>query len=299
MIEPFRDFGGRGPLIHIAHANGYPPGAYRAFAAALAPLGRVIGQTTRMLQPGTDPKNLASWHELAHDLVRLLEAEATAGGSTIGIGHSLGGVLTLYAAVERPALFRAVVLIEPVFLVPELIALARAAGSAFDPFALVATALRRRDRFGSRAEALAHWRPKPVFAGVGDDVLADYVDAALREDPDAKSPDERFRLAYPRAWEARIHSTPPLDVWDLVPRLAVPTLAIRGQTTDTITAAAWAHWQRLQPAARFVEVPDSGHLAPFERPEAVAATIAAFLADLGPVDVAAGRLVAGPRGAAT
>lgn len=282
------DFGGHGPPIHLAHANGYPPGAYRAFAAALRPLGRVVGQTTRMLEPGTDPAALASWHDLAGDLVALLETEVDARRPVVGIGHSLGGVVTLYAAVARPELFRAVVLIEPVFLPPDVVARARAAGF-LERFALVDTALRRRDRFGSPEEALAHWRPKPVFAGLSDAVLADYVAAALREDPSATDPAERFRLAYPRAWEARIYETPPLDVWDVVPRLAVPTLAVRGPGTDTLAPEAWAHWRHLQPAARFAEVPGTGHLAPLERPEAVAAEVAAFLDGLDP----AGRTAAG------
>ena len=34
----------------------------------------------------------------------------------VGIGHSLGGVTTMYAALQRPDLFRALVFIDPVFL---------------------------------------------------------------------------------------------------------------------------------------------------------------------------------------
>lgn len=291
------DFGGRGPLLHLAHANGYPPGAYRAFAAALRPLGRVIAQTTRMLVPGTDPGALESWHDLAGDLIALLEAETADHGPAVGIGHSLGGVVTLYAAVSRPELFRAVALIEPVFLPPDVVERARDAGG-LERLALVDTALRRRDRFADPAEALAHWRPKPVFAGLSDAVLADYVAAALREDPAAPSPAERFRLAYPREWEARVYATPPLDVWDFVTRLAVPTLAVRGPGTDTLAPEAWTHWRRLQPGARFVEVPGTGHLAPLERPEAVAAEVAAFVGRLDPadgVDERAARQAAGGR----
>ena len=35
-IDLLHDFGGQGPLIHLAHANGFPPGTYTPFAQALA-----------------------------------------------------------------------------------------------------------------------------------------------------------------------------------------------------------------------------------------------------------------------
>ena len=233
------EFGGAGPLIHLAHANGYPPAAYRAFAEELTDLGRVVGARTRMLQPGTDPAALPDWRLLADDLLAVLDAEAD--GPVVGIGHSLGGVVTMYAALARPARFRALVLIEPVFLPPEVLERADAEADAFGRHPLVATALGRRDRFADPDEAFAHWRTKPVFAGLSDAVLADYVAAALAPDPAAEARAARFRLAYPRDWEARIYATPPRDVWRHVGALTVPTLALRGPRSDTLTPASWGY----------------------------------------------------------
>ena len=81
-----------------------------------------------------------------------------------------------------------------------------------------------------------------------------------------------------RDWEARIYATPPRDVWRHVGALTVPTLALRGPRSDTLTPASWARWRALQPDATFVELPGTGHLLPLERPAAVAAEVHAFLA---------------------
>ena len=65
-------------------------------------------------------------------------------------------------------------------------------------------------------------------------------------------------LVFTPEWEARIYGHLPLTVWDDIPRLTQPTLAIRGSESDTLSAKSWALWQTLQPGAQFVELPDLG-----------------------------------------
>lgn len=274
---PFHDFGGEGPLVHLAHANGYPPAAYQRMVAPLLARHRVIGLTTPMLRDGTDHRNLADWRALAEEQLRLLDELGA--NDVIGIGHSLGGVATMYAALARPERYRALVLVEPVFLDPAFLEAVREEGGEEVRLPLVEIALGRRHHWPSPDAAFAHWRDKRVFARIPDDVLRDYVDAALVRDVEAADPSRAYTLAYPREWEARIYATPPTDVWELVAHLAPPTLALRGPDSDTISEASWRLWQRLQPSARFVEIPQTGHLLTFERPEAVAAEIAAFIGE--------------------
>lgn len=281
------------PWWHLAHANGYPPLAYRGLAAALAaraPGGPVVGLRTRPMTAGAAAAaSLATWQPLADDLVGALDAldAAAATGPVVGIGHSLGAVVTLYAAVARPDRFAAVVLVDPVFLEPW--ALAAVAGEGDDGpsprAALVRGAVGRREAWAGVDDAFAHFRPKPVFARFDDAALRDYVAAATRPlapgeavaGPDGAPIAAGRTLTIPRAWEAQVYRTPPADVWDTVPRLAVPTLALRGAESDTLAPAAWARWRSLQPAATFVELPNVGHLLPFEAPAAVAEAVARWL----------------------
>lgn len=260
--------------LNIAHANGYPPRCYRALAEALSPRFCVVGPPTREMAAGERDAwaALTTWRPLADDLIESLDALDAEHdtGPIIGLGHSLGGVLTLYAAARRPDRFAGVVLIDPVFLLPEVIAWLTAQGDEGEgPRAsLVQGAVQRRNAWPDAASAFAHFRPKPVFARFDDDALRDYVAGALTDDGAGG-----LTLTIPRDWEAQIYRTPPTDVWDVLPRLTVPTLAIRGAESDTLSPAAWARWQSLQPAATFVELAGVGHLLPFEAPAAVAAVI--------------------------
>jgi pimeloyl-ACP methyl ester carboxylesterase len=290
---PYLDFGGQGRLLHLAHANGFPPGSYRGLAELLRQRGRVIGIAQRPLWPGSDWRKLENWKVLGEDLIRFLDPIEEAAGrpGLIGIGHSLGGVATIYAALARPDLFRALVLIEPVLLPPALLRrFELGARAEIERHPLVQGAWQRRFVWSSRQEAFHHFRPKPVFARFSDRALRDYVNSVIVpapagfQSPMAGEAHETeaaaWTLAYPREWEARIYETPPTDIWRALASLDLPMLALRGAETDTIEIASWQEWQRIQPKARFVNLASLGHLLPLEAPERVAGEIRDFLADL-------------------
>jgi pimeloyl-ACP methyl ester carboxylesterase len=231
-----------------------------------------VASSLRPLWPGSDPQALNSWREIGDDIIRTMDSERISG--IIGMGHSLGAVATMYAALKRPDLFRALVLIEPVFLpAPVLDTLAQHPNYDQIETPLVRSALYRRYQWVSRDEAFSRFRSKAVFERLSDSALWDYVNAATVPDGDL------FTLAYPREWEARIYALPPLDVWQRVAELTQPTLALRGALTDTITPESWQLWQVQQPAATFVELPAVGHLLPLEQPARVAEVFFEWLVD--------------------
>lgn len=288
---PFLDFGSEGRVLHFAHANAYPPGSYRQFMEALRPHYRVLAMEQRPLWPQANPDELTSWDILADDLIRFFEQEEMEG--VIGVGHSMGGVATMYAAVKRPSLFRQLILIEPVFLLPQLLKMAAANPDAAYQLPLVQSAKRRRDRWPSRQAAFDRFRTKSVFSRFSDEALWDYVNHAVIRNPlsvnrkrntehglpdtDHGTPNTEYTLTYPREWEAQVYAYPPLHVWARIPQVRQPTLAIRGAESDTIAPEAWQLWQKLQPQAAFVEIPDVGHMLTMERPSIVAQTIIDYL----------------------
>jgi pimeloyl-ACP methyl ester carboxylesterase len=181
----------------------------------------------------------------------------------------------MYAAAERPDLFCALALIEPVFLPPTIIEqLLR------DPSLnhIAATAQNRQSRWASRQAAFDRFRAKPIFARWSDESLWDYLDHGI-----VATERGQVRLAYSPEWEAQIYSLVPADVWSYVPRISQPTLALRGAESDTLGPAAWQLWQELQPQAHFVAIEGAGHLVPMEQPEAVARAIITFGQAMAPV----------------
>jgi pimeloyl-ACP methyl ester carboxylesterase len=269
---PFEAYGD-GEVIHFAHANGYPPGAYRQFLEALGRDYRVLAIQHRPMWSTMDPADMHDWRLVTGDLIDFLDAHDLR--DVVGVGHSLGGVATMYAAIQRPDLFRALVFVEPVFLPAELLATLRANPqiSLFGN-SLVQRALRRRNYWPDRQAAFDHYRPKSVFNKLPDAALWDYINYGLKEDGDGVT------LAYPREWEARFYELAPTDVWECVPQLTQPTLAIRAAESDTIFPEPWALWQTLQPQATFIEIPYVGHLLTMEQPECVAEHIRRFINDL-------------------
>lgn len=275
-LEHFCELGGDpdAPLLYVAHANGFPPATYAPLAALLARTYHVVGIAARPLLAGHPPDEATTWHALADDLVRDLDALKADG--VVGVGHSLGGVMTLLAAVQRPDLFRAIVLLDPVLLPPLWLALLRWMRwlrLSWRP-PLSKTALRRRRVWPSSQAAYEYFKSKPFFADWQESMLRAYVAAGTR--PTDKG---QVELVYPPQWEAHLFATVPTDVWRFVPRLShnLPALFVRGERSEAFHPAVQTYAARRLPHARFVVVPDAGHMFPMERPAETAALIGDFV----------------------
>lgn len=277
MAQHYIDFGGTGPLLHLATANGFPPEAYSPFARQLAQRQRVVGYINRPLWPNSQPHAIQRWHDLADDILIDLPTIAP-NESVIGMGHSLGGIITLYAALRHPARFHALVLCDPVIMprhMLPLIWLARRLG-LHRRSRLVRGAERRRAHFPSAELVLERYRGRSIFAGWHPDAMEGYIAGGLRPTPDGVT------LAWSTAWESHIFSLVPIDTWNAIARVPQPLLLMRGTNSDLITDRSWTQLQRLLPNATLVAI-DGGHMFPMERPHTVAEVVQRFLDTLPPI----------------
>jgi pimeloyl-ACP methyl ester carboxylesterase len=242
--------------------------------ARLAESFKVLAVHHRPLWPNpAPPESLQDWHIFSHDLIRFMDEQELRG--VIGIGHSMGAVATMYAAIQRPELFQALVLVEPILLLPAMLQLLQVEPEAMEEVPIVSAARKRRTHWPSAAVAFEHFRPKPVFARFSDVALRDYLAAGLR--PAAEG---GVTLAFSREWEAAIYCHPPADVWQIVPQISQPTLAVRAAESNSLFPEAWELWQNSQQDAVFVEIMDTGHLLLMERPVELAEVVLRFLADV-------------------
>ncbi len=275
---PVLRLGQEGPLLHFAHANGYPPEAYLPLLQALSAHFRVLASPLRPLWPGSTPESISDWAPLADDLIRWLDAQGLR--QVIGCGHSLGAMATLMAALRRPDLFRALVLIDPVLFPRWFSHLWRllirlGLGERLHP--LIASARRRRRVFESRERMFALYRRKQVFSRLSDEALRAYVDALALPRPEGG-----VELRYSPEWEAQIYRTGMLrdaETWRALPRLKMPVLLLRAAESDTFFPQAAGLFLRRVPQTRLQVIPDSSHLLPLERPQLVAERIVAFVRD--------------------
>ena len=156
MSPPLKLFefnpGSKGPLLHVAHANGFHPQTYQTSLHGLMEDYHILSYLARPFWSQESPDGLKHWTQLADDMVAALKTHKDKG--IIGIGHSLGGVLTLYAAVNEPGLFSRLILIDPTMLSPKFlwqIKFMKFFGFEARSF-LVKGALRRKRTWESSAE---------------------------------------------------------------------------------------------------------------------------------------------------
>jgi pimeloyl-ACP methyl ester carboxylesterase len=222
----------------------------------------------RPLWPGSDPYSISDWRPLADDLGRFLVERGAS--RILGAGHSFGAISTLRLALRQPECFSALLLVDPVLFPPRRIylwKLVHGLGLGYRVHPLVKGALRRRNRFESRAAMFANYRRKPVFSRLSDEALQAYVDALGCEAPDGS-----VTLCYPAEWEARIYVTNMLadmEIWRGLPLLRVPLLIVYGRESDTFWESAAQRVKRLLPSARLSPIEAAGHLVALEKPNEV------------------------------
>jgi pimeloyl-ACP methyl ester carboxylesterase len=280
---PFTDFGGTGAPLHFLHANGYPPACYLPLLEHLQAHFRVFGMHLRPLWANSKPDELRDWHPLADDLLRFLSGREA--GPVIGVGHSIGGIVTLRAALREPHRFRALVLIDPVLFPPYFILfwnLVRAAGLGYKFHPKVSGALTRRRHFDDLELVFRGYRRRDVFRNFSDESLRAYIAGITR--PRAGGGREAFpkggwELAFSPEWEAHIYHTGiwrDLDLWHGLKQLRAPTLFLRGGASDTFWAKTAVRVQRANPNIRVEAIEGAGHLVPLEYPQKVADLILDF-----------------------
>ncbi len=263
----------RRPVLHFSHANGFPAPTYRSMLARLEARYRVAAVQAIGVDPGFPPSE--GWPALVAQVIANVEREAQARSQpVVGVGHSLGGYLTYMAAVARPELFSAIILLDA----PIIGAIKARLLGATKRFGIVdrvtpAGATReRRSEWASLAEAERHFRGKALFRDFAPEALRDYVRFALRDHGAA------LRLVIDPAIEYRIYRTIPHDLHRSLGNLRVPAGFIGGAASDVVRRVGISTMRRAGFAFRRVE---GGHLFPLEHPAAAADAILEMTTRLG------------------
>ena len=278
-IIPHTEFGGSGPLLHFTHANGYPPACYQPLIEHLKYKFTVFGMHLRPLWPNANPADLRDWLPFSDDLLRLLSDLDR--DPVIGVGHSIGGIVTLRAALMEPSRFRALVLIDPVLFPPHFIAswnIARALGLGWKRHPKIAGALNRRREFDDLERVFRGYRRRDVFRNMSDENLRAYVQGIAR--PRAGG---GYELAFSPEWEAQIYYTGiwrDFDLWRKLKQLQIPTLILRGAQSDTFWAGTAARVRRAQPKVQIETLENTTHILPLEAPERVNRFIVEFASQI-------------------
>ena len=171
--SPYFALNQTGEPLHFLHANGYPPACYHSFLELLKTQYHVFGMLLRPLWEDSDPNDIKDWKPFSEDLLQFLAMKPS---PVIGVGHSIGAVVTLRAALRDPGKFLALVLIDPVLFVPGFLVkwhVVRALGLGDRLHPLIQAAKKRRRTFDELETVYHRYRGRSVFRYLSDETLRD------------------------------------------------------------------------------------------------------------------------------
>lgn len=263
---------GHGPLLLLHHANGFCAGTWHRVAEALVDDFEVVAVDARGHgESGSgDAYGGYDWGIFAADFGAVTEALLRERGQQqvpLVVGHSFGGTTALQVAIERPALFERMLLLDPVIVPAEL----RSSGRA-GPSPMVRKALSRRDRFESRQAARDAWRGSPFFASWDEGVFDDYLRYGLRQDAAGG-----VTLSCAKEVEAAVFGSRLPDHTPGAHRVQARTVLQRSHTTSFPRAGHERTVDAIPNGS--LEVVEAGHLIPMEQPLQTAERIRAMMRD--------------------
>lgn len=255
------------PSLLFCHATGFCASAYKKLLGHVAAHFEIYAMDMRghgLTTLLADPKSLRGWGIYACDVARFLDAHDRAEWTLAG--HSMGGVVAALAARGRSDV-KTLRLVEPVAMPPAVRFLAltpfwRAGVIARPPASL---ARKRKADWPDRRTMREVYEKKRLFARFAPGAIDDYLEDGVRE-----SAGEGVSLSCNTEWEAATFAAHAHNFWGAVRDApgTVRVLAARHKTS-TVFPGAEAGFRRAGASVRWID--GVSHLAPMERPAAVAA----------------------------
>jgi pimeloyl-ACP methyl ester carboxylesterase len=259
----YRDWAGPKPdaqtlvLLHgyTGHAR-----SWDAFAAAMSQRYRVLaldqrGHGQTQWAPPTDYDT----SEMVADMSAFVAALGLS--QFVLLGLSMGGLVSIGYAGKRPAELAKLVIVD---IAPEI---------DIEGLKRIQAGVVRSDVFDSREQAFARVREDNPIPPA--DHLRYRVDYSLM-----RRADGRFTYRYDRALRDPKNprqGIPAEEGWRLVSNINVPTLLVRGERSDILSAAVAKRMAAAIPKCRLVEVAGSGHPVPLDKPDEFLRAVETFL----------------------
>jgi pimeloyl-ACP methyl ester carboxylesterase len=273
------DFGGPGdgPAVVLVHGLGGSHLNWDLFAPLLNQHARVLALDLPGFGRSEPGARTASVTANAVTLDRFL-AEVV-GEPAVLVGNSMGGMLSILAAGERPEAVAGLVLLDPAIPGPR---------RALDPLVALMFAVYAVPFLGerflrsrrTRQSELIRVREMLTLCGVDPDTVpSEVIDRSvtlLEEREDVEGMDRAF-LAAARSLVRQL--VDPRRYRKAMASIEAPVLLVHGDRDRLVPVAAARDIARRHPAWRYLELADVGHVPQLQVPERLAQDVLAWLDD--------------------
>ncbi len=239
------------PVVLVHGLGGTATAIFKYLLAPLSGRHRIVAYDLRGSGQSSVTPGPYTVELLAQDLDALLDA---IGLDTVAlVGHSLGGGIVLEYAATRPDRVRAAVGVGAVTGLPE----------------------QGRVGMAARAETVE----SQGMAAVAETVATNGLAASFRE-----AHPEEFQAfvsliasSDPTGYAAQCRALVAMDVTSRLPKLSCPVLLVCGEQDQASPPAANEANAALLPDVRLVELADTAHIIPWEKPDELLSELTGFL----------------------
>jgi pimeloyl-ACP methyl ester carboxylesterase len=274
------DFGGNpdGPTVVLVHGLGGSHLNWDLLAPLLTPHGRVYAIDL----PGFGRSEPAGRKASVQANVAVVKrfVDEVAGAPVVLVGNSMGGMISILVAGERPDAISSLVLLDPAVPGPR---------RALDPlvalmFAVYAIPL-VGERFLAKRRARTSIRERVIetlkLCGVDPDTVpSTVIDRSvtlLDERADVEGMDKAFLVAARSLLKLLVD---PRRYRKAMSSLRLPVLLVHGDRDRLVPVAAARDIARRHPAWRYLELAGVGHVPQLQKPQELAAAMVGWLAEI-------------------
>lgn len=255
------------PVLHLLHGNGFSSGSLFALADAMPAAWTLMCSDIpgHGLTPVRD-MDWPDWNAMAERLAQ--NVISSCDQPVIGVGHSMGGVLTLLMAARYPEAFSRIILLDPVLFPAHILVGQRLVHKSglWGKLPLVKKAMKREYRWDSVESMQDSLQKKRLYRQWHPVALEGFCRTGSRET------DNGVELACRPDWEGRIFGSAPRALWSSIRKLKVPTdILIADHGFDFIPTGV-RRARRLNPmiSSRLI---GGSHCFPMEHPYETATAI--------------------------
>lgn len=247
-------------LIHFAHGNGFPALCYKQMLDRLAPRFNYcyidkVGHSAQY-------KVNENWDELVDEIIASVTSQANQ--PVIAVGHSLGGIISMLAAIKEPSLFKAVIMLDAPIIGRFKSIMVRLAKqlNTIDRITPAYKTRGRRMHWQTFDQVMQYLKTRDLFKTFSEECLRDYITYGLEHKEDG------YYLRFDRHIEYQIFRTIPHILPKLEGQLKTPAALIYGDKSTVVDRMDRRYMKKYFKMDSFKIA--GTHLFPMESPQLVA-----------------------------